>query len=62
VSSTLVEEEEISHDSAQGHAPVTTGNSHKPARDEASHRTNGGESDQTKYDTAIPQPREGFAQ
>jgi hypothetical protein len=60
VSVTLVEEEEKSpmtidieidsHDSAQGHEPVATGNPQQPARVEASHITNEGESERRESD------------
>jgi hypothetical protein len=72
VTATLVEEEEQapmmvrmdidSHDSAQRHKPVTTGNPQQPARAEAAHRTNGGDSEQTESDAVRPQPGEGSMQ
>jgi hypothetical protein len=72
VSSTLVKEEEKaptkammdinSHDSAHGHEPSTIGNPLQPSKAKEVHRTNGGESDRTKYDRPRPQPMVGFAQ
>jgi hypothetical protein len=72
VSSILVEEEEkglmmvemeiYSHESEQGHAPVTTGNPQQPMQAESSHRKNGDDSEWTYFDTARPKTMVRFVQ